>query len=180
MDTIFMNSENSQSPDPRRRMLNLSDKKDLKRSDKYVSLSNLSIYYTWKNIKKSYENNKFKISELTWSGEFELPDGSYFVSDIQGYFECIMKKHDAFTDNPAITRYVIKIENRIKFRIKKGYYLQVLAPETRKLLDSTKRKVTKDENDENVPHLEITEVVLVHCNIAKNDYLFLINGLVNY
>ena len=78
-----MNSENRKISDPHRLLLNLTDKINLKRSDKYVVLSNLSIYYTWKNIKKSYKNNKFKISAPTWNEEFELPDGSYSVSDTQ-------------------------------------------------------------------------------------------------
>ena len=91
MDTIFMNSENSKTSDPHRLLLNLTDKINLKRSDKYVALSNLSIYYTWKNIKNSCENNKFKISALTWNEGFELPDGSYSVSDIQDYCEYIFK-----------------------------------------------------------------------------------------
>ena len=78
-----MNSENSKTSDPLRLLLNLLDKINLKRSDKYVALSNLSIYYTWKNITKSCKNDKFKISALTWNEEFELPDGSYSVSDIQ-------------------------------------------------------------------------------------------------
>ena len=86
-----MDSGNSEITDLRRLLLNLSDKVNLKRSDKYVALSNLSIYYTWKNIKKSYKNNKFKTSDLTWNEEFELPDGSYSVSDIQDYFKCILK-----------------------------------------------------------------------------------------
>ena len=95
MDT--MNSKKSGTSDPHRLLLSLSDKINLKRSDKYVKfdeyyLSNLSIYYTWKNIKKSYKKNKFKISALTWNEEFELPDGSYSVSDIQDYFEYILKK----------------------------------------------------------------------------------------
>ena len=77
-----MNSENRKTSKAHRLLLNLSDKINLKRSDKYVALSNLSIYYTWKNIKKSYKNDKFKISALTWNEEFELPDGSYSVSDI--------------------------------------------------------------------------------------------------
>ena len=91
MDTIFINSENSKISDPHRLLLNLSDKIDLKRSDKNVFLSNLGIYYTWKYIKKSYKNNKFKISALTWNEEFELSDGSYSVSDIQDYFKYILK-----------------------------------------------------------------------------------------
>ena len=87
MDTIFMNSENSKTFDSHRLLLNLTDKAKLKRSDNYVALSNLSIYCTWKNIKKPYKNNKFKISTPTKNEEFELPDGSYFVSDIQDYFK---------------------------------------------------------------------------------------------
>ena len=82
MDTIFMNSGNNKTSAPRRLLLNLLDKINFKRSNKYVPLSNLSICHTWKNIKKSYKNNKFKISAPTWNEEFELPDGSYSVSDI--------------------------------------------------------------------------------------------------
>ena len=81
MDTIFMNYENSKTSGPRRLLLNLTDKTNLKRIDKYVALTNLSIYYTLKNIKKSYKNNKFKISAPTWNEEFELPDRPYSVSD---------------------------------------------------------------------------------------------------
>ena len=91
MDTLFTNSENSKTSDSHRLLLNLTDKTNLKRSGKYVALSNLSLYYTWKNIKKSYKNNKFKISAPTSNKEFELPDGSYSVSDIQDYFEYILK-----------------------------------------------------------------------------------------
>ena len=86
-----MNSENSKTSDPHRLLLNLSDKMNLKRSYEYVALSNLRIYYKWKNIKKSYKNNTFKISAPTWNKEFELPDGSHSVSDIQDYFEYILK-----------------------------------------------------------------------------------------
>ena len=86
-----MNSENSKTSDPHRLLLNLSDKINLKRSDKYVALSNLSIYYTWKNIKRSYKNNNFKISAPTWNEEFELPNGSYSVSNVQNYFKYILK-----------------------------------------------------------------------------------------
>ena len=75
MDTIFTKSKNSKTSDPHTLLLNLTDKVNLKRSDNYVPLSNLSIYYTWKNIKKSYKNNKFKISAPTWNEEFEIPCG---------------------------------------------------------------------------------------------------------
>ena len=86
-----MNSENSKTTDTHRLLLNLTYKINLKRSDKYVALPNLSIYYTWKNIRKSYKNNKFKVSVPTWHEEFELPNESYSLSDIQDYFEYILK-----------------------------------------------------------------------------------------
>ena len=80
MNTIFMNSKNIKTSDPHRLLLNLSEKINLKRSDKYIALSNLSIYYTWKIIKKSYKNDKFNVSAPTCNEEFEFPDGSYSVS----------------------------------------------------------------------------------------------------
>ena len=170
MDIVFMNSENSKKSDPHRLLLNLTDKINLKRSDKYVALSNLIIYYTWKNIKKLYKNNKFKTSAPTWNEEFELPDGSSSVSYIQDYFKCILKKHETVTNNPSIRIFVNKIENRIAFKRKTGYYLELPTPETMKLLGSPKSEITKDEKGENMPHLEVTKVVSVHCNIVNNDY----------
>ena len=133
-----MNSENSKTSYPHRLFLNLSDKIKLKRSNIYIALSNLGIYNTWKNIKKSYKNNKFRILAPTWNEEFELPDGSYSVSDIQNYFDYIIKKHEAVTDNPSVRIYVNKIENRIMFKIKTGCYLELLTPEMMKLPGSTK------------------------------------------
>ena len=91
MDTLFMNSENKEYPEPHVLILKLTDKLDLRRGEKSIALSNLSIYCTWKNIKSSYNNNKFKISAPTWNDNFELPGGSYSVSDIEGYFECVLK-----------------------------------------------------------------------------------------
>ena len=81
-----------------------------------------------------------------------------------------MKKHETVTDNPSIRIYINKIENRITFKIKTRYYLELLTPETMKLLGSTKSKIKKDKNGKNVPNLEITEVVLVNCNIANDNY----------
>ena len=78
MNIIFMNPENSKISDPHRLLLSLTNKTDLRRKDKYIALSNLGICYTWKNIKKSYKNNEFKISAPIWNGEFELPDGIVF------------------------------------------------------------------------------------------------------
>ena len=170
MDTIFMNSENSRTSEYHVLTLKLTDKLDLRRGQKTVALSNLSIYYTSKNIKSSYNNNKFKISAPKWNEKFDLPDGSYSISDIQDYFEYIIKKHSESVDNPSIRIYVNRIENRITFKIKSEYYLELLTPETMKLLGSAESKITKDKNGDNVPHLEVAELVLVHCNLVNNYY----------
>ena len=170
MDTIFIKSENSETSKPHVLMLKLSNKLDLRIGGKIIALSNLSIYYTWKNIKNSYNNNKFKTSAPTWKDKFELPDGSYSLSEIQDYFEYISKKHGENTDKASVQIYVNKIENRLTFKIKNGYSLEILTSETMKLLGGTENEITKDKNGENVSHLETTEVVLVHCNIANNDY----------
>ena len=170
MDTIFMNSENSRTPKPHILILKLTNKLDLRIGKKVIALSNLSIYYTWKNIKSTYNNNKFKISSPTWNDEFKLPDGSYSIPDIQDYFEYILKKHGEDIDKPSVQIYVNKIENRVTFKIKNGYSLELLSEETMKLLGTTENKITKDKNGENVPHLKITEVVLVYCNIVNNHY----------
>ena len=170
MDTMFMNSEKSKTSEPHILKLKLTDKLDLRVDKKVIALSNLSIYYTWNNVKSSYNNNKFKISAPTWNEEFTLPEGSYSILDIKDYFEYIFKKHGENTDKPSIQIHVKKIENRITFKIKIGYSLELLTKETIKLLGSIKNKITKDKNGENVPHLEITEVVLAHCNMMNNDY----------
>ena len=101
---------------------------------------NLSIYFTWKNIKSAYNNNKFKISAPTWNDEFDLPDDSYSISDIQDYFEFIIKKHETMSENPPIQTYPNKIKNRIFFRIKTGHKLELLSLETMNLLGSAKKK----------------------------------------
>ena len=140
-----MNSENSRTSEYHVLVLKLADKLDLRKSQKSVALSNYSIYYTWKNIKSSYNNNKFKISAPTLIDELEIPDGSYLISDIQDYFEYILKRRSENVDDPSIKIYVNKIENRVTFKIK-GYYLEFLTPETMKLLGSTESKITKDKN----------------------------------
>ena len=88
------------------------------------------------NYKNSYKNNKFKISASTWNEEFELPDGSYSISGIQDYFEYILKNYGEKTVNPSIRIYLNKIENRITIKMKTGYYLELLTPETMKFLGS--------------------------------------------
>ena len=165
-----MNSENSKTPKPHILILKLTNKLDLRMGKKVIVLSNLSVYYTWKNIKSLCNNNKFKISAPTWNDEFELQDGSYSVSYVQDNFEYLLKKHGEDIDKPSVQIYVNKIEKRITFKIKNGYSLELLIPEAMKLLGSTKNKITKDKNGENIPRLEIIEGVLNHCNIVNNDY----------
>ena len=118
-----MNSENSKTSKQHVLKLKLTSKLDLRLGEKVIALSNLSIYYTWKNIKSSYNNNKFKISAPTWNDKFELPDESYSVSYIQDYFEYILKKHGENVDKPPVQIYVNKAENRITFKIKNRYAL---------------------------------------------------------
>ena len=170
METIFTNTENSKTNGPHRFKLDLAGKLNLKNPNKNIALVNLNIYCTWKNIKTEYNNNKCKISASTWSETFDLPDGSYTIDDIQDYFDFIIKKHETLTDNPSIKIYSNKIKNRIVFKIKNGYKIELLTPETMTLLGSTKNVVDKYKNGEYVPTIESVEVVLVHCNLVKNDY----------
>ena len=170
METIFINTENSGANEPHRFKLDLADKLDLKNPGKDIALVNLSIYYIWKNIKSEYKNNKFKISAPTWNDTFDLPDGFYSIDDIQDYFEFIIKNHETLTEDLPIEIYPNKMKNRIVFKIKTSYKLELLTPETMRLLGSTKKDVDSDKNSENVPKLESVEVVLVHCNLVKNDY----------
>ena len=170
METIFINTKNSKTNDSNKFIYQFTNNRNLKNlSNKNIGLVNLSIYYTWKNIKSAYNNNKFKTSAPTWNDEFDLPDGSYSISDIRDYFEFIIKKYEALTENPPIQIYPNKIKNRIVFKVKTGYKLELLSPEMMKLLGSTKQDVDKDK-DGGVPKLESVEVVSVHCNLTNNSY----------
>ena len=100
----------------------------------------------------------------------ELSDRPYYVSDIQDYFECILRKHETNANNPSMKIYVNKLEKRITIKLKIGYYPDLLTPQSMKLLRSTKSKITKDKNSEILPHLEITEVVSIQCNILNRTY----------
>ena len=170
METFFMNTKNSKTSEPHRFRYNLIDKLDLKNPSKNMALANLSIYYTWKNVKSIYNNNKFKISAPTWNSTFDLPDGSYNISEIQDYIEYIIKKHETIGKNAPILIYTNTINNIIVFKIKTGYKLELLSKETMKLLGSTKNTIDADKKSENVPRLENVEVVLVHCNLVNNSY----------
>ena len=135
-----------------------------------MALVNLSIYYTWKSVKSTYNNNKFKISAPIWNETFDLPDGSYNISEIQDYNEYIFKKHETIGENSPILICANTINSRIVFKIKSGYKLELLSKETMKLLGSTKDIIDADKDSENVPKLENVEVVLVHCNLVNNSY----------
>ena len=155
MDIIFMKSKHSKTSRPHVLILRFTNKLDLRRGENRIALSNLKIHYNCKNIKSSYNNNKFKTSAPTWNYKFELPDRSDSVSDIQDYFEYTLKKHGESIDNPSVKIYVNKTENRITFRIENWYSLELLTSETVKLLGSMENKITKDKSGENVPDLEI-------------------------
>ena len=170
METFFMNSKNSKTNEPNRFKYDLIDKLDLKIPNKNMALANLSIYYTWKNVKSTYNNNKFKISVPTWNETFDLPDGSYNISEIQDYIKYIIKKHKTIGENAPILIYTNTINNRKVFKIKTGYKLELLSKETMKLLGSALSITDEDKNSENVPRLEKVEVVLVHCNLVNKSY----------
>ena len=170
METFFMNSKNSKTNEPNRFKYDLIDKLDLTNPNKNVALGSLSICYTWKNVKSTYNNNKIKISAPTWNETFDLPDGSYNIPEIQDYIEYIIKKHETIGETAPILIYANTITNRIVFKIKTGYKLELLSKETMKLLGSTRDTIDADKNSENVPRLENVEVVLVHGNLVNNSY----------
>ena len=125
IDKIFINTENSKTNELHTSVLNLSQRLDLTSSNKHVALQNVSIYYTLKNIRKQYKNNKLKIATPRWNDKFELSDGSYSVSDIQDYIEFIIKNHETWAKIPPIHAYINKINERLVFKIKDGYKLEL-------------------------------------------------------
>ena len=153
-----MNSENSKTSFLPSLVLSLADKRDFIRDYRCFALSDVSIYYTWKNIKKSCKNNKFQLSRPTTDEEVHLSDGSFSLFGIQNYFVHIIKKHEKLTNN------------RIAIKIKTSYCLELLTSEKIKLLVRIKKRIMKDNNGENFPWLEVTELVLVHCNLLNNSY----------
>ena len=124
METIIMNTENSKMNKPHKFFLSLSERLDLKSSNKHIALQNLSIYYMWKKHEKyeKYKNNRLKIMAPRWNEEFELSDGSYSVSDIQDY---IIKKHETLTTIPSIHVYINITNNTLVFKIKDEYKLEL-------------------------------------------------------
>ena len=140
-----MNTLNSKTNESNKFIYQFTDKLNPKNPNKNMALDNLSIYYTWKNIKSEYNNNKFKIFVPTWNDLFNLSDGSYSVSDFQNYFEYVNKKHETIADTPPAHIYVNKIKNRIVFKIKTGYKLEVLSEETMQLSGCSKKYSSKQK-----------------------------------
>ena len=152
-----MNSESSKTSFPLRLLINLSDKQDLKRSDKYVA----------RKIVKKTINLKYQLQPEMKNLNYHMDHILYQIFII--ILSISSKKHKTATDSP-LRIYANKIEKRIPFRIKARYYLEILTPEMMKLLQSTRSKITKNENDENMAHLKIAELVLVLCKIVSNNY----------
>ena len=165
-----MNTANSKTKHSNKFVYNFTDKLHLKNPNKNIALANISIYYTWKNVKSDYNNNKFKTSSPTWNDTFDVPDGSYSIATLQNYFEYIIKKHETIADVSPVLIYVNEINNRIVFKIKSGYKLELLSKETMKLLGSSTDTSDGDKNSELVPKLESVDLVLVHCNLVNNSY----------
>ena len=153
-----MNSEKSKTSETHRFRLDLTDKLDFKDLKKNMALANLSIYYTWKTIKSECTNNKVKISAPTWNDTFDLLHGSYSISDIQDYFEFIIKKHETLTEIPLVQLDWNKIKNR------------TVDAWNNEIVRKWGKNVDQDKGGGNVPKLESVEVALVHCNLVKSDY----------
>ena len=154
-----MNTENSKANELHKFRLILADKLNLKDPNKNMALANLSVYDLWKKIKSVYNNNKFKISAPTWNDEFDLPD----------YFEYTIKKLENIANNSPVQIYMNKTKKRFVFKIKTGYKLELLSPETTRSLGSAKEDVDQDKDGEDVPKLESVEVVIVDCNLVNDN-----------
>ena len=169
METIFLNTLNSKTNEFNKFMYQFTDKLNLKNLDKNMALANLSIYYTWKNIKSKYNNNKFQISaQIGMMNLICLMDLIWFL--IQDYFEYIIKKHETVADNFPVQNYVNKIKNRIVFKVKTGHKLELLSEGAMQLLGSSKNVIDKNIDGEIVSRLEAVGVVSVHCNLVNNNY----------
>ena len=139
-----MDSENSKTSDPHRLLVNLLDKINLKRRDKYVALSNPSIYYTWKITKKVIQRQQ--IWNISCDVEWRIWIAwwiKFCIRYLRLFWICV-KKDERVPDNPSIRIHVNKIETRITFKIKAGSYIELLTTKIMKLFRSTKNKVTKD------------------------------------
>ena len=165
-----MNTANSKTKHSNKFVSNFTDKLNLKNPNKNIALANLSIYYTWENVKSDYNNNKLKILPSTWNDTFDVPGGSYSIGALQNYFEYIIKKHETIAEVSPVLTYVNEINNRIVFKINSGYKLELLSKETMRLLGSSTDTIDGDKNSELVPKLESVDLVLVHCNLVNYSY----------
>ena len=166
-----MKTLNSRTNESKKVIYQFTGKLNLKNPNQNMALANLSIYYTWKNIKFEYNNNKLKIFAPTWNDEFNLPYGFYSVSDIEDYFEYIIKKYETIADNLAVQIYVNKIKNRIVFKIKTGYKLGLLSKETRQLLGSSKKDIDQNKDGKILPKLEtcFSTFSVCNCNLVNSN-----------
>ena len=165
-----MNAENSKTNELQKFVLNLSQRWDLRSSNKHVYFK-MDLFITrGKNKRKQYKNSKQKIITPTWNYEFELPDNSYSVPDIQDYIGYIIKIQETLTTIPAICVYINRMNNRLVFKIKGAYKLELKTLETMKLFGSTKKLKDKTKNGENRPSPQVAELVLVKCNLVDIQY----------
>ena len=132
MKTIFMSTKNSKTNESYKFVLKMPQRFDLKISNKHVTFQDLSIYHTWKNLRKQYKNNKFEIIAPTWNEVLELTHGSYSVSNIQDYLEYIIKIQETLTAILPIHVYVNIIDTILVFKIEDGYKPGSQTPETMK------------------------------------------------
>ena len=165
-----MNTANSKTKHSHKFVYDFIDKLNLKNPNKNIALANLSIYYTGQHVKSDYNNNKFKISAPTWNDTFDMRDGSFSIAALQNYFDYIIKKHETIAEVSPVLIYVNEINNRIVFKIKSGYKLELLSKETMRLLGSSTDTIDGDKNSELGPKLESVDLVLVHCNLVNNNY----------
>ena len=165
-----MNTANSKTKHSNKFVYNFTGKLNLKNPNKNIALAKLSIHYPWKNVKSDHNNKKFKISVPTWNDTFDVPDGSYSIAPLQNCFEYIIKKHETIHKVSPVLIYVNEINNRIVFKIKSGYKLELLSKETMKLLGPSTDTIDGDKNSELIPKLESVDLVLVHCNLVNSSY----------
>ena len=165
-----MNTENSKINEPHILFLNLTQRLGLRSSSNYVALQNSPIYYTCKNIRQRFNNNKLRIKAPTWNNEFELPDVSISVSKSQDCIEYIIAIYETLSTNHPIHSYINRINNKLVFKIKDWYKLQLQTPETIKSFGSTTKMAEKTKNGENGQSLEVVEEDLVQFELLDNQY----------
>ena len=167
MEKIFMNTKNIKANDPQKFVLNSSQWLDIKSSSYRVALQNLSIYCTWNNVGQQHKNNKLRNirSKMEWS--VWITRWFLFSGRCSRQYLIYHKKHETLTNNPPIHAYINRINNRLVFKIKYGFKVELRRPETMKLLAITTKLIDKTKNGENVPSLE---VVFVQFNLVHNRY----------